>query len=167
MSGDGRVLMYKIIGADLKEYGPVSADELRQWIREGRANAQSRVQTEGSAEWRPLSAFSEFAADLAAARPPSAQPFSPTAPPRATNGMAIAGLVCGLLGLPCCSIGLFSLMGLIFSIIGLVQISHNPLQRGKNIAIAGLVISLFALLLSVLIWVAIFCTKMQNPDFQI
>jgi len=24
--------MYKIIGADQKEYGPVSADQLRQWL---------------------------------------------------------------------------------------------------------------------------------------
>jgi hypothetical protein len=28
---------YKIIGADLMEYGPVSAEQIRQWINEGRA----------------------------------------------------------------------------------------------------------------------------------
>jgi len=27
--------MYKIIGADGREYGPITADQLRQWIREG------------------------------------------------------------------------------------------------------------------------------------
>ena len=37
-------LMYKIIGADLKEYGPVSVEQLRQWISEGRVNAQTKVQ---------------------------------------------------------------------------------------------------------------------------
>ena len=31
--------MYKILGGDGKEYGPVLADTLRQWVREGRANA--------------------------------------------------------------------------------------------------------------------------------
>jgi hypothetical protein len=54
--------MYKIIGADGREYGPVSADQLHQWIAEGRANAQTRVQPVGSAEWKPLGEWPEFAA---------------------------------------------------------------------------------------------------------
>jgi hypothetical protein len=53
--------MYRIIGADQKQYGPVSADEVRQWIAEGRANAQTLIQAEGQTEWRPLSSFPEFA----------------------------------------------------------------------------------------------------------
>lgn len=53
--------MYKIIGADQKEYGPVSAEQLRQWIAEGRVNAQTLVHPEGETEWKPLSSFSEFA----------------------------------------------------------------------------------------------------------
>jgi hypothetical protein len=52
--------MYKVIGGDQKEYGPVSAEQLRQWIAEGRAGAQTKAQSEGSAEWQPLSAFPEF-----------------------------------------------------------------------------------------------------------
>jgi hypothetical protein len=63
--------MYKIIGADRKEYGPVSADQIRQWIREGRANGQTVVQAQDSTEWKSLSGFAEFSAELA---PP---PFSP------------------------------------------------------------------------------------------
>ena len=31
--------MYKILGADQKEYGPVTAEELRIWIAQGRAAA--------------------------------------------------------------------------------------------------------------------------------
>ena len=31
---------YTIIGGDTKEYGPISADDVRQWISEGRLNAQ-------------------------------------------------------------------------------------------------------------------------------
>src|SRR6516162_8412404 len=54
-------LMYKIIGADQKEYGPVSADQLRQWMAEGRINAQTLVRPEGETEWRPLSTVPEFA----------------------------------------------------------------------------------------------------------
>ena len=35
--------MYKIRGGDGKEYGPVSADTLKQWVSEGRANAQTLI----------------------------------------------------------------------------------------------------------------------------
>jgi len=57
--------MYKIIGADQKEYGPVSADQIKAWILEGRAGGQTLIQMEGSAEWKPLSSLPEFAAALA------------------------------------------------------------------------------------------------------
>jgi len=58
--------MYKIIGGDQKEYGPVSGEQMRQWIAEGRAGAQTKAQAEGSADWQPLSAFPEFNDALAA-----------------------------------------------------------------------------------------------------
>jgi hypothetical protein len=58
--------MYKIIGGDQKEYGPVTPDELRRWIAEGRLNGQSRVRLEGQTDWQPLSEFPEFADALAA-----------------------------------------------------------------------------------------------------
>jgi uncharacterized membrane protein len=57
--------MYKIIGADQKEYGPINADQMRQWIAEGRVGVQTSVQAEGG-EWRPLQTFPEFADALAA-----------------------------------------------------------------------------------------------------
>lgn len=69
--------MYKIIGADQKEYGPVTADQIRHWIAEGRANAQTRAQAEGSADWKPLSEWPEFSEALAAKPPP---PFSASGP---------------------------------------------------------------------------------------
>ena len=52
--------MYRIIGGDKQIYGPVSAEELRRWLAEGRLNAQSQVQAEGSTEWKPLSAYPEL-----------------------------------------------------------------------------------------------------------
>jgi hypothetical protein len=62
--------MYRIIGGDQKQYGPISADDLYKWIAESRLNAQSLVQAEGETEWKPLSAFPEFA-DALAAKPPA------------------------------------------------------------------------------------------------
>lgn len=52
--------MYKIIGVDQKEYGPVTAEQLRQWISEGRVNAQTQACLEGTQEWKPLGMFPEF-----------------------------------------------------------------------------------------------------------
>jgi hypothetical protein len=53
--------MYKIIGADQNEYGPVSADDIRCWVRDGRATAQTLAHGEGETDWRPLSSYPEFA----------------------------------------------------------------------------------------------------------
>ncbi len=53
--------MYKIIGADGKEYGPVNGAQVRQWIAEGRIGPQTKAQAAGSTDWRPLVEFAEFA----------------------------------------------------------------------------------------------------------
>ncbi len=71
--------MYKIIGGDQKVYGPVTGDDLRRWIAESRLNGQSLIQAEGATEWRPLSAFPEFAEALRAqtGQPPLAGAAAP------------------------------------------------------------------------------------------
>ena len=58
--------MYRVKGADEKEYGPVGADQVRLWSREGRLNRHSLLQKDGEAEWKALEQFPEFA-DLVAA----------------------------------------------------------------------------------------------------
>jgi hypothetical protein len=35
-------------------YGPATAEQLRQWIVEGRANAQTQTLASGVAEWKEL-----------------------------------------------------------------------------------------------------------------
>src|SRR3974390_2203191 len=74
--------MYKIIGADQKEYGPVTAEQLRQWFGEGRVNGQTLVRPESETDWRPLSSVPEFADLLRSAPLPSSAPF--TSAPGAT-----------------------------------------------------------------------------------
>jgi len=66
--------MYIIIGGDGKEYGPVSGEDLRKWIAEGRLNAQTLAKAESDAEFRPLARFPEFADAFA---PPPAVPGAP------------------------------------------------------------------------------------------
>ena len=68
--------MYRIIGGDGKEYGPVSAEQLRQWAAEGRVNAQTQVLAEGATDWKPLAAFPELFSP--ATTPPPVAPAMPT-----------------------------------------------------------------------------------------
>jgi len=53
--------MFNIIGADGSKYGPVTVDQLRQWIHEGRVNGRTQAQAAGATEWKPLADFPEFA----------------------------------------------------------------------------------------------------------
>jgi len=68
---------YIVIGGDQKEYGPITTEDVRKWIAEGRLNAQSMMKAESDAEWRPLSAFPEFADAFGVrAATPDAPPFA-------------------------------------------------------------------------------------------
>jgi len=86
--------MYKIVGVDGQQYGPVNAEEIRRWIADKRANAQTLVQAEGGPEWKPLISFSEFASELKAVPPLIAPPLSAVAS-RASN--KIPAGICGIL----------------------------------------------------------------------
>ncbi len=64
--------MYTIIGADEREYGPVTEEQIRQWVAEGRVDAQTKVRQErnGPAGWRALGEIPEFSTLFAPASPP-------------------------------------------------------------------------------------------------
>ncbi len=51
---------YEMIGGNGNSYGPVSADQIRRWISEKRANAGTHIRLSGLVEWGPISSFSEF-----------------------------------------------------------------------------------------------------------
>jgi len=72
--------MFKIIGGDGRQYGPITAEQLREWIAAGRANGQTQVQREGETDWKPLSTFSELA-DALAAKLPAQLPAPASLPP--------------------------------------------------------------------------------------
>ena len=92
--------MYKIVGVDGQQYGPVNAEEIRRWIAAKRANAQTLVQAEGGAEWKPLGSFAEFASELKAVPPLMAPPPS-TVAARASNKIpaGVCGILLGSLGI--------------------------------------------------------------------
>lgn len=122
--------MYKIIGADQKEYGPVSIDQLRQWIAEGRVNAHTLIQGVGETTWRPISTFSEFASSFAGAPAPFATPPPMGATPAAhgdsrlraqqdITGPAVGLMITAGLGI------LFELWNIIMDISGLQAARMN------------------------------------------
>ena len=64
-------VMFKILGADGKEYGPVTVDQIKKWISEGRANRETMAQQAGDSAWKPLGQFTGFA-DVLGGPPPVA-----------------------------------------------------------------------------------------------
>jgi TM2 domain-containing membrane protein YozV len=91
--------MYKIVGVDGRQYGPVSAEEIRRWIVENRVNRQTLVQTEGVPEWKPLGSLPEFAAPLMTVPPLIAPP--PAIASRAASKIpaGVCGILLGSLGI--------------------------------------------------------------------
>jgi hypothetical protein len=173
--------MFKIVGADLKEYGPVAEEQIRQWIAEGRANAQT-IARYGDGPWKPLATFPEFASAFGAVGPGT--PLPPLALPPATgagstgaaapptHGMAVAGLVCSILGATCataCCSPLFSTAGLVLSAVALSQINQQPLRySGKGVAVAGIALGLFGyLLFAALVWGSVLKRRLRHIGFPV
>ena len=140
--------MYKIIGADQKEYGPISADHLRQWIAEGRVNANTQALAEGAAQWQPLSAYAEFAEALGLEATPAvlgggmASQYQSgqsggarEAALQAVKGPAIGLKVTAIIGLILVALGLvmniMSLMGHPFT-FGMQQMGDPNIQKMFN-----------------------------------
>ena len=98
--------MYKIIGGDGKEYGLISAEQMRQWISEGRLNAQTMVQAEDNTDWKPLSAFPEFSAPVAPPSSTFADDNRREAALQAVKGPAMALKVTAIIGLVLVAVGL-------------------------------------------------------------
>jgi prepilin-type processing-associated H-X9-DG protein len=140
---------YFVIGGDNKEYGPVSTDDLRNWIAEGRANAQTKVRADGTTEWLPLAAVPEFGDTLKRTGPPP-PPIGATPAAGKTSALAVTSLVLGILGLFTC--GATALVGLILGIMALVKVSNSQgALRGKGLALAGTIVSgVFLLLIPVM-----------------
>jgi uncharacterized RDD family membrane protein YckC len=61
--------MFTIIGSDGKEYGPVTAQQVRAWIQAGRADLDTQAKALGTNEWKKLDEFPEFSG---VDKPPSA-----------------------------------------------------------------------------------------------
>ena len=57
-------LTYKIIGGDGAEYGPVSMEELKHWIIDGRVAPTTHIWRSDVAKWEPASGYAELQPEL-------------------------------------------------------------------------------------------------------
>lgn len=109
--------MYKLIGADQREYGPFTLEDMRQWIAEGRANAETLIQLEGTTDWKPLASFPELVGALAPLPLPShaAPPQMSGLPPRsAAAGHVPNYLVPAILSTLCCCLP-FGIVAIVYA----------------------------------------------------
>jgi uncharacterized RDD family membrane protein YckC len=72
--------MFTILGADGKEYGPVAAAKIYEWISGGRANRQTKAKRAGEDVWQTLADFPEFNLTHSSTPPPVAEPPAPADP---------------------------------------------------------------------------------------
>jgi Domain of unknown function (DUF4190)/GYF domain 2 len=159
--------MYRIIGVDGREYGPIPEETLRQWIIQGRANAATPALAPGGTEWKPLGSLAEFSMLFAAVTQPASYSGAQISSQKNT-GAATTGMVLGILSLTvglCCYGFPFNIIGLIFSIIALGQIKSNPQQYGgRGMAITGLVLCIASLALALLLLIAVVIGSILSPE---
>jgi hypothetical protein len=136
--------MYRILGSDQKEYGPVPAEQVREWIQERRAHAQTLVCAEGSNEWKSLGNVPEFAALLnvpPVSTPPAIlqdNPMSAVVPYK--NPKALIAYYLGIFSLiPCLAIPL-GIAAVILGVLGLQFLKTHPMAHGKVHAWIGIVL---------------------------
>jgi hypothetical protein len=155
--------MYKIIGADQKEYGPVSADQLRQWIAEGRVNGQTKVQAADTTEWKAMADVPEFAAVFPKMPPPPPSPVVPIRPlptRPANSQMAVWAMITGIISLVCCCFPVAP-VAIILGAVALSQLKSHPELTGGGFAIAGIVLGILA----IIIFAAFFILFMVSPQY--
>jgi TM2 domain-containing membrane protein YozV len=126
--------MYKIIGADGQQYGPITADQVRRWLAENRVRGDTLVQPEGATDWVPLSSVPEFAAELRAAPPPVAQ----SAASQAIASRASTKLAAGICGILLGSLGIHKFV-LGYTGPGLILLLVTILTCGIAGAITGII----------------------------
>jgi hypothetical protein len=121
---------YTIIGGDKKEYGPVTGEEIRQWIAEGRLDAFSLARSENDTEWRPLSTFPELASAFPnrAAAPPTLTAL----PGRSADGGHEAALEA--VKNPAICLILTGLLNIFLSLWGAAEAVFSPVDIDQQMA---------------------------------
>jgi hypothetical protein len=157
--------MYKIVGADNQEYGPVSQEEVLQWIAQGRANARTIARFEGGA-WKPLATFDEFKAALnIPATAPTAPEFSsiPPAAPSVGKKTNVTSVVALIFGIPlCCCPWVGPILAIVLGLVGLQQIKGSPGVYSTDTSLPKIAITLGVIGLLLCLGLSIFSSVLQT-----
>jgi Domain of unknown function (DUF4190) len=81
--------------------------------------------------------------------------------PQGTNGQAIGALVAGIVGLPLCFCGIPSIIAIVLGILAMNETKRTG-QDGHGMALAGVIIGVIGLVLSVLMWITSAVTPTQS-----
>jgi hypothetical protein len=156
---------YKIKGTGGAEYGPVSTEELQQWVAQNRCTRESLVEVDGSGEWVPLATLPEFQDTFVA--PPAPAPASGEG--EGEGGVStvipyknVPALIAYYVGVFCIICPpLLCFPAIILGVIGLRRVKENPEVKGTAHAWIGVLSGSFFLLLSIVIGV-FFSTRMLS-----
>jgi hypothetical protein len=88
-------LTYKVLGADGKEYGPVTVTQMQAWVREGRVPPKQQVKRSDMEHWAEAGAFSELQETYAPAATVSSQSQTVSPSTEARDPMIAARLKSG------------------------------------------------------------------------
>lgn len=127
--------MYKILGDDGQEYGPVPIAQVKKWIKENRLEKTTPVFPKGAADWVFIGSLPEFAAafEPGARDKPEKNPAASSQNPKARTAFYFGIFsVIPILGAP------LGLIGLVLGLRGLVFYWKNPAAGGKVQAWAGI-----------------------------
>ena len=152
---------YEIIGGDNRARGPVTGEELSQWIREGRASGHTMARVSDGEHWQPLGSFPEFVGPL------QGLPWIPLyQPPPKAHGMAVASLVLGIVSI------LFFPFGLLFGIPAIycghmakAEIAREPESMGGHgLTVGGLVTGYIGTVMGAvsLVLLVVLCLSLVN-----
>ena len=148
---------YKIKGTGGAEYGPVSTEELQQWVAQNRCTRESLVEVDGSGEWVPLATLPEFQDAFAAPPAPAPAPASAEGEGGVStvipykNAPALIAYYVGVFCIICPPLLCFP--AIILGVIGLRRVKENPEVKGTAHAWIGILSGSFFLLLSIVIGV--------------
>lgn len=67
-----------------------------------------------------------------------------------TSGLAVTGMVLGIVGVPLFFLPLISILAVIFGIVGAVH-TKNGTRKGQGMAIAGIVLGAFVIIVEIIV----------------
>ncbi len=147
--------MYLILGADGKQYGPVSLDQLRLWLAQGRIHAGTSVQRAGSTDWVPASQHPDLIplfSGVLRDKGQGAPPVLTAKVPRPRQGLAVLSFVLGICAFALCLSAISGLPAILLGHLARGRARRQPERfGGAGYAMAGIVLGYVSIVFSIVI----------------